>query len=335
MNPSLRGRTVWRRPAALTGPRATRRLLQDRPLLALTALLLLLTALVAILNPGSVTPEWAVATLVFAAPLGIIAAGQTLVVLSGGIDLSVGAVATASLYMMATAAPHGVPPAIVLGLGVGVLVGLLNGLGVAVFQVQPLIMTLGMSLVVEGVLNVFAEKTVAAGAVPVVPGVIRELGAGRILGVIPDSLILWALLAVVIIAGLARSGYGRVLYAVGTNRIACRLSGVRVWQVELVTYTIAGLLSAVGGMLLSGAIGLADRGLAEPYLLPSVAAVVIGGTSIFGGAGGYSGTIMGALILTILAGLLTVLNAPAATGQILNGALILLFTTAYARVVNE
>jgi len=237
--------------------------------------------------------------------------------------------------MMATAAPHGVPPAIVLGLGVGVLVGLLNGFGIAVFQVQPLIMTLGVSLVVEGVLNVFAEKTVAAGAVPVVPGVIRELGAGRILGVIPDSLILWALLAVVIIAGLARSGYGRVLYAVGTNRIACRLSGVRVWQVELVTYTIAGLLSAVGGMLLSGAIGLADRGLAEPYLLPSVAAVVIGGTSIFGGAGGYSGTILGALILTILAGLLTVLNAPAATGQILNGALILLFTTAYARVVNE
>jgi ribose transport system permease protein len=303
--------------------------------LALAALLLLLTALVQVLNPGSVTPEWAVATLVFAAPLGIIAAGQNLVILTGGIDLSVGTVATASLYIMATEAPRGVPTAILLGLGVGAFIGLLNGLGIAIFQVQPLIMTLGMSLVVEGVLNVFAEKTVAAGAVPVAPSVIRELGAGRILGVIPQSLVLWALTAIVIIVGLRRSGYGRLLYAIGTNRIACRLSGVRVWQVELLTYAITGLLSAVGGILLSGATGVADRGLVEPYLLPSVAAVVIGGTSIFGGAGGYSGTIMGALILTILAGLLTVLNAPAATNQILNGALIMVVTTAYARVVNE
>jgi ribose transport system permease protein len=102
-----------------------------------------------------------------------------------------------------------------------------------------------------------------------------------------------------------------------------------------VTYTITGLLSAVGGILLSGATGVADRGLVEPYLLPSVAAVVIGGTSIFGGAGGYSGTVMGALILTIVAGLLTVLNAPAAMEQILYGGLILVVTGAYARVVNE
>jgi ribose transport system permease protein len=303
--------------------------------LTLTALLLLLTALVEVLSPGSVTPDWVIATVVFAAPLGIIAAGQTLVILTGGIDLSVGTVATASLYIMATEAPHGVPGAILLGLGVGALVGLLNGLGVAVFQVQPLIMTLGMSLVAEGVLNVFAQQTVAAGAVPVVPSVIRQLGAGRILGVIPESLVLWALLAIVIVVGLRRSGYGRLLYAAGTNRIACRLTGVRVWQVELATYSITGLLSAVGGILLSGATGVADRGLVEPYLLPSVAAVVIGGTSIFGGAGGYSGTMIGTLILTILAGLLTVMNAPAATEQILNGALILVVTAAYARMVNE
>lgn len=335
MNGASRGRAPWRGPAALLAPRRGWRLLHDRHLFALAALLLLLTAFVEVLSPGSVTPDWVVATLVFAAPLGIIAAGQTLVILMGGIDLSVGTVATASLYIMATAAPHGVPEAILLGLGVGAFVGMLNGLGIAIFQVQPLIMTLGMSLVTEGVLNVFAQQTVAAGAVPVVPGVVRELGAGRILGAIPESLILWALLAIVIIVGLGRSGYGRLLYAVGTNRIACRLTGVKVWQVELLTYTITGLLSAVGGILLSGATGVADRGLVEPYLLPSVAAVVIGGTSIFGGAGGYSGTMIGALVLTVLAGLLTVMNAPAATGQILDGALILIVTTAYARVVNE
>ena len=259
MNWASGGGAIWRGPRTLA-PKGRRRLLKDRPLLALAALLLLLTALVEARNPGSVTPEWVVATLVFAAPLGIIAAGQTLVILTGGIDLSVGTVATASLYIMATVAPHGALAAILLGLGVGILVGLINGLGIAVFQVQPLIMTLGMSLVAEGGLNVFAEKTVAGGAVPVVPSVIRELGAGRILGVIPESLVLWTLLAIIVIVGLRRSGYGRLLYATGTNRIACRLSGVKVWQVELVTYTITGLLSAVGGILLSGATGVADRG---------------------------------------------------------------------------
>jgi ribose transport system permease protein len=334
MNGTSDGRVTWR-ATIVTAPKSGPRLLQDRPLLALAALLLLLTSLVEVLSPGSVRLDWVVATLVFAAPLGIIAAGQTLVIITGGIDLSVGTVATTSLYVMATEVPHGVPQAILLGLGVGALVGLLNGLGVAIFKVQPLIMTLGVSLVTEGVLNVYAEHTVIAGAVPVVPSFIRGLGASRIVGVIPVSLILWTLLAIVIEVGLRRSGYGRLLYAIGTNRTACRLSGVRIWQVLLVTYTITGLLSGVGGILLSGATGVADRGLVEPYLLPSVAAVVIGGTSIFGGAGGYSGTIIGALILTILAGLLTVLNAPAATEQILNGGLILIVTAAFARVVSE
>jgi len=196
-------------------------------------------------------------------------------------------------------------------------------------------MTLGMGLVVTGVLNVYAQQTVAAGAVPVVPDVIRQLGAGRLVGIVPNSLVLWTLLGVVIIVGLKRSGYGRLLYATGNNRIACRLAGVRVWQVLLVTYAVAGLLSALGGILLSGTTNVADRGLAEPYLLPSVAAVVIGGTSVFGGAGGYSGTMLGALILTIVAGLLVVVHAPAAIGQIVYGGIILVVAAAYSRVVNE
>lgn len=303
--------------------------------MALAALLLILTATVQVLTPGSVSADWVAATVIFAAPLGIIAAGQTFVILTGGIDLSIGTVATAAGYVMATQAPNGVGPAILIGLGVGVVVGLVNGLGVAVFQVQPLIMTLGMGLVATGILNVYAQQTTAAGAVPVVPDIIRNLGAGRIFGIIPNSLVLWTLLAIVIIVAMRRSGYGRLLYATGTNRIACRLAGVRVWQVLLVTYALAGLLGAVGGIVLSGTTNVADRGLAEPFLLPSVAAVVIGGTSVFGGAGGYSGTIMGALILTIVAGLLTQLSAPAEIGQIVYGAIILVVAAAYARVVND
>lgn len=335
MSASVRGGTTWRGFSAIAAPNGWSRFLQDRPLVALVGLLLLLTALVDILSPGAVSPDWVAATLIFAAPLGMIAAGQTLVVLTGGIDLSVGVVATAAGYVMATQSPGGEAQAIAIGLGVGLLIGLLNGFGVAVFQVQPLIMTLGMGLVATGILNVYAQQTVAAGAVPIVPDFIRELGAGRLYGIIPNSLILWTLLAIVIIVGLKRSGYGRLLYATGNNRIACRLAGIRVWQVLLVTYALAGVLSAVGGIVLAGTTNVADRGLAEPYLLPSVAAVVIGGTSVLGGTGGYSGTILGALILTIVAGLLVVIHAPSEIGQIVYGGIILVVAASYARVVSE
>lgn len=335
MSASVEGRASRRSLAALIAPNGWRRFLQDRPLVALTGLMLLLTGLVGTLSPGAVSPDWIAATLTFAAPLGLIAAGQTLVILTGGIDLSVGVVATVAGYVMATQSPSGEVAAIVMGLGLGLLIGLINGFGIAIFQVQPLVMTLGMGLVATGVLNVYAQQTVAAGAVPVVPDVIRVLGASRLGGVVPNGLVLWAVLAVIIIVGLKRSGYGRVLYATGNNRVACRLSGVRVWQVLLVTYALAGLLSAVGGIVLCGVTNVADRGLAEPYLLPSVAAVVIGGTSVFGGAGGYSGTFLGAIILTIVAGLLVVIHAPAAIGQVVYGGIILVVAASYARVTNE
>jgi len=132
MSESLGGGATWRGLATLVAPNGRRRFLQDRPLVALAALLLLLTAVVDILSPGAVTPEWVSATLMFAAPLGIIAAGQTLVILTGGIDLSVGVVATTAGYVMATLSPNGAAEAILVGLGLGVLIGLMNGFGVAV-----------------------------------------------------------------------------------------------------------------------------------------------------------------------------------------------------------
>ncbi len=321
--------------AALVAPHGARHFLEDRPLVALTVLLLVLTALVDILSPGAVSPDWVSATLMFAAPLGFLAAGQTLVILTGGIDLSVGIVATMAGYVMATQATGAPAEAVLIALALGLVVGVLNGIGIAVFQVQPLIMTLGFGLVVTGALNVYAQDVTTAGVIPVVPEVVRELGADRLLGVIPNSLILWTLLAAILILALNRSGYGRVLFATGNNRIACRLAGVRVWQVLLVTYALSGLLAAAGGILLSGTTNVADRGLADGYLLPSVAAVVIGGSSVFGGTGGYAGTVLGALILTIVAGLLTVVHAPAAVNQIVYGGIILVVAAAYARVVHE
>jgi ribose transport system permease protein len=148
--------------------------------------------------------------------------------------------------------------------------------------------------------------------------------------VIPNSVLLWAPVAVLILLGLRYSGYGRMLYAVGDNPLACRLAGVRVWQVLLVVYVLCAILAAIGGVLYVGLTNAADLQLATPYLLPSVAAVVIGGTSIFGGVGGYAGTIMGAIILVVLDSLLTLLDASQAFKQILYGLIILALAWLYA-----
>ena len=158
------------------------------------------------------------------------------------------------------------------------------------------------------------------------------LGSERFFEYVPYNLLVWAPIAALIILGLRYSGLGRMIYAVGDNPEACRLAGVRVWQVLLIVYAICG--HAERGSRASCSSGFnnaADLGIAGPFLLPSVAAVVIGGTSIFGGIGGYAGTILGALILTVLDSLLTILNASQATRQILYGLIILALAAIYAR----
>ena len=309
------------------------RLVQQRSILVLIALLVALAGLIEIIRPGAVNAHWVSNILEFAAPLGILAAGQTLVVITGGIDLSVANVATAAAYIMASQAPFGVTRSIVAGLLVGVAVGFVNGIGVGVFRVQPLIMTLAMGLVVTGSLNVYSQAAVRS--VPGVPAVIHTLGSGTVLGYVPVSLFLWALLGAALIIGLRSTGFGRLLYAVGDNIEATRLAGVRGWQVLLANYAACGFLSAVAGLVLSGTVNAADLSLATVLLLPSVAAVVIGGTSIFGGSGSYSGTIVGALILTVLNSVLTLLDVPDAVKQVLYGAIIVVLAAAYTRVLGH
>lgn len=308
----------------------TVRRLQRNSILVLIGLLLALSGLIEVVRPGAVNANWASNILEFAAPLGILAAGQTLVIITGGIDLSVANVATAAAYLMASQAPYGVARAILIGLSIGVGVGLINGVGVAFFRVQPLIMTLAMGLVVTGSLNVYSQAFVRS--VPGVPPVIHTLGTGTFLGYLPVSLFLWAFIAALLIVGLRGTGFGRLLYALGDNAEATRLAGVRAWQVLVTNYMLCGLFSAVAGIVLAGTVNAADLGLATVLLLPSVAAVVIGGTSIFGGSGSYSGTIVGALILTVLNSVLTLLDIPDALKQILYGAIVILLAAAYTRV---
>jgi ribose transport system permease protein len=285
-------------------------------------------------QPGIVSPSFVSNTMRFAVPLAILAACQTMTMLTGGIDLSVGMVASAAAYLAATQAGSlGDPAAIVLGLAAAAIIGLMNGIGVGIFRVHPLIMTLGVSLVVLGLMNVYQLAMVQAGVN--LPQVIVDIGSGLTFGVVPNSLIVFVPLAAAILIGLRRSGFGRLLFAVGDNPVAARLSGVRAWQVLIALYVLSAVLAGIAGYLQSGLTKTTSLTLVESSVLPSVAAAVIGGTSIMGGRGGYAGSIVGALILTVLGTLLVVLQMPEGLRQILFGSIIVGVAAAYARVTGE
>lgn len=311
-------------------PSGRRNLLAERPLLVLSGVLVALVALTTVIEPNYLSVAGLRNTLLIAAPLAIMAGGQTLCLLTGGIDLSVAMTATAAAYVAGNQSPQGAALAIVLGLAVGLIVGALNGVGIGVFKVNPLIMTLGMSAILVGLFTTWAQ-TILQGSTNVAPA-IRTLGSATVFGLIPWNVLVWAAVAVLLIGGLARTGLGRSIYAVGDNPVACRLAGIRVWQVLLAVYVLSGLLAAVAGILLAGRSGSVDLQLASGFLLPSVAAAVIGGTSIFGGSGGYAGTILGALILGVLDSMLTFLDAGEDVRQILYGAIVLGLAWLYARV---
>ncbi len=313
---------------------AWRRTLRDQPLVPLIGLLAVLVALIFVIKPEVISPGWVGTTLRAAIPLAILAACQTLTFLTGGIDLSVGAVASMSGFVVATlVGPQGLIVALVAALLIAALAGFLTGVGVGVFKVHPLIMTLGMSLVVLGLANVWQLIMVQTGAG--VPAVLRTLGSGTTATILPNSLLVFVPLAVLVLLVLHRTGYGRLLYAIGDNPVAARLSGARSWQVLIVLYMASAMLAALAGFLYSGLSNVASVTLVDSAVLPSVAAAVIGGTSIMGGRGGYGGTIVGALILTVLTSLLSILGLPEAVRQILFGSIIVAVAAAYTRVTAE
>lgn len=311
-----------------------RTLVAENPTLVLFVVLVILVLVTGVVEPNYLSRNGLRSTLLSAAPLGILAAAQTILMLSGGIDLSLTMIATGSAYVVANRAPEGVAFAVALGLLVGLVFGIANGVGVAVFRVNPLIMTLAMAGIVLGLFTA-AMQTILQGSGLVVDS-IRMVGGGSFLGnSIPYSLVVWAVIAAIVLWLLRRSGWGRLLYAIGDNEGAVRFAGVRVWQPRIAAYALAGLLGAIGGILLGGRNGAVDMQLASSFLLPSIAAVVIGGTSIFGGMGGYTGTILGVLILSVLNSMLTFLNVGQAIQQIVYGAIVLALAWGYASLTRR
>jgi ribose transport system permease protein len=297
--------------------------LAERPTLVLAGVLAVLYAITAWKDDSLLTEGGVRSILLLACPLAVFAAAQTLCMLTGGIDLSVAMTANLAAYVAANQSGSGEATALGLALVVGLAVGLVNGL----------IMTLGMASVLLGVMTVGLRGWLSGSVV--VPDIVRDIGSGTLFGPLPRNIIVWAVVSVILVLGLRSSGLGRMLYAVGDNQIACRLAGVRVWQVLLAVYMLAGLLAAVGGLLFSGTTGSVGVDQTNAYLLPSIAATVIGGTSILGGTGGYSGTILGALILTVLNRLLLRLDTSEALRQILYGLVVLALAWLYVRLTGQ
>ena len=264
--------------------------------------------------------------------LGIVAAGQTLVIISGaeGIDLSAGAVVTLSAimsYSIVNGQNTAVPVALLVVLLVGMLIGLVNGLGISFLRIAPFVMTLGMAGVVSGLIIVITRGSVRGAVAPLMTQVIaRPLIAG-----IPGAIIIWLFFSALMWLLLQRTIFGKHLFAIGTNRLTARLSGVRVSRMVLTSYALAGMLSGLAGFLIVGNTGVVHIRIGDPFLFPSIAAVAVGGTLLSGGKGSYWGSMAGALVLTLITSLLTTMQMPESIRRMVLGTTLLLMISLYGR----
>jgi len=197
-------------------------------------------------------------------------------------------------------------------------IGFLNGLGIAALRVHPLIMTLAMATLLQGLLVIVA----GGSAITVRNPVVEWLGSARPAGV-PVGILLWLLVSAGVLVLLHRTAAGARIFALGTSPLAARLSGVDIGRTTVLLYTLSGLAAGIAGVLVLGMNRQGYVGIGDPYLLTSIAAVVLGGTSILGGRGTYAGTIPGAILLVTITALITVVNASPGWRSILFGGLIL------------
>jgi ribose transport system permease protein len=256
-----------------------------------------------------------------AAAIGIVAAGQTLVVIGGGIDLSVGAVITVASVSLPLLSPAGDPTGLtgmVFTLALAAGIGFVNGAGIAYLRVHPLIMTLAMATLLQGLLVIIA----GGSAVSVQNPLVVWFGSARPAG-IPAGILLWLAVSAATLILLHATPFGARVFALGTNPVATRLSGVNVNRITILLYTFGGLMAGLTGILVLGMNRQGYVGIGEPYLLASIAAVVLGGTSILGGRGTYAGTIPAAILLVTITAIITVVNASPGWRSILFGSLIL------------
>jgi len=289
------------------------------------------TVIVLSLVAGAVTPGFRTLTNVNdvlrqAVGLGLASLGQTLVILLGGIDLSVGSVAklsemTAAIMMNGNTSMTA--PAIAAALGIGLLAGAANGLLVTHLRIAPFIATFGTFGLLQGIAFLISTSPVGQAATPVVTVYDAETGP------VYTLVVGFAVLTVLAWFVLARTPLGRHLYAVGADSQVARLSGIRVNLLRVGAYMTCGLLAALAGLFLLSRSGIGDPTLGDDYQFDSITAVVLGGTSLAGGRGGVVGTIGGVLLLSVIGNVFNLTQIDASYQQLLKGAILLVAFSLY------
>lgn len=294
------------------------------------ALLVLLYAVTVAVAPGYLAGSQIGSLLQLTALLGIVAIGQTLVILVGGIDLSVSAVVTLTNLLCAgtlAGSNANLPQAIALALGLGLLCGLVNGLGIVLLKVPDMVMTLATVTIVTGVAYILTGGAPKGASSLILTYVVQH----RFAGFLTLGVVLWVVLGVLLVLALRYTVVGHDIYATGLNRRAAYASGVRVGPLVVGLYAVSGVCAGAVGLLITGYTGSSYFGSGDPYQLASIAAVVLGGTSIFGGSGGYVGTVAGAGITTLLLSLLQIVGIPTAGQNIAYGVVIIAMLVVFSR----
>ena len=284
------------------------------------------------ISPGFSSPNQIISLLIVASLLGIMSAGQNLVILGGreGIDLSVGGVVSIAAVVAGNVmdgSNAAILPAVVVTLFVGAFIGLINGIGVTFVKIPPLVMTLGMLGVLQGLLVVVRNGVPSGNAAPF----LVHFATKPFLNTFPGILWLWLIITLFLVFLLKHTVYGLRIYAIGTNEKAAKMTAVPVEFIRISLFVLSGMFAALAGVCLLGYSGSSFANVGEQYILPSIIAVVFGGTSLAGGKGGYVGTALGAILLIVLQSILITIRIDESGRQMIFGATLLLLMVFYGR----
>lgn len=290
---------------------------------------LLLFVAISIYKPGFASVNHIRVLAQEASIIGIVAIGQTLVIITGGIDLSVAWMISISAIMV-TKLGGGTNEAMVWSVPAILLMttffGLVNGVCIAWLRMPPIVMTLGMNIILQGGLVAVTQGAPGSYA----SDFLVVLGQKSFFG-IPWLVWIWTVLAVIVMLLLFKMKYGRELFAIGNNSVVAQYSGINVRAITMWSYGISGLTAGLAGILLAGKVGSSYLGMGDALQFQSIAAVAIGGTSMMGGSGNYLGSVAGAFTITILLGILAALNLPYGVQKMAYGLIVLISVLMAAR----
>lgn len=293
-------------------------------------LLVVMLLLAQLYSPGYLSVTHMLGVFRLASFMGIAAIAQTIAILSGGIDLSIPTTISFS-YILAAEVMMGddanIGKALIVILVLGVIVGMINGAGVCLMNIPPFIMTLGVSTVTKGVYMIYTKGAPKGRTAPL----ISTISNRNFMGIIPYIVIVWIIFAIITIVVLRKTPYGRKIYSVGSNARAAQFSGTNSYGIIFSVYIVAAVVAAITGFFLIGYTGESYLNAGASYDTQVIAAVIIGGTSITGGKGGYLGSAAGALMMTIFTDFLQIVKIAEGWRIVGQGVMILILIAIYAR----